>query len=106
MPVFAYLTTAPTPREAISSGYCCEVASMTPALTFRTPAHPPSTETIVVALFDFPAFFSAVQAPAALASLIVYTTSMSGFFWRQFSIAVWDGATCPSPLPTQAICLL
>jgi len=65
------LTTAATPLEAISSGYCCEVASITPALTLRTPAQPPSTETIVVLACDFPALFSAVQAPAALGSLIV-----------------------------------
>ena len=44
---------------------------MTPARTFRTPAQPPSTETIVVADCDLPAFFNAVQAPAALGSLIV-----------------------------------
>src|SRR5918992_5130755 len=29
---------------------------------------------------------------------------MLPFFWRQFSIAVWDGAVCPCPLPVQAIC--
>jgi hypothetical protein len=44
---------------------------MTPALTVRTPALPPSTETIVVPLWLLPAFFYAVQAPAALGSLIV-----------------------------------
>src|SRR6266566_8240371 len=31
---------------------------------------------------------------------------MFGLFWRQFSIAVCDGAVWPSPLPTQAIWLL
>src|SRR5215211_5888039 len=31
---------------------------------------------------------------------------MFGFFCRQFSIAVCDGAVCPCPLPTQAIWLL
>src|SRR6266550_8602302 len=30
---------------------------------------------------------------------------MFGFFCRQFSIAVCDGAVWPSPFPTQAICL-
>ena len=44
---------------------------MIPALTLRTPAQPPSTETIVTSLCVLPAFFSAVQAPAALGSLIV-----------------------------------
>src|SRR5215475_6557987 len=29
---------------------------------------------------------------------------MLEFFWMQFSIAVWDGAVWPCPLPTQAIC--
>jgi hypothetical protein len=71
LPVFANLTTAATPREAISSGYCCEVASMIPALTLRTPAQPPSTETIVVPPFVLPAFFNAFQAPSALGSLMV-----------------------------------
>ena len=71
MPVLAYFTTAATPSDAIRSGYCCEVASMTPALTFRTPAQPPSTETIVTSAVVLPAFFSAVQAPRALGSLIV-----------------------------------
>src|SRR4029453_7856775 len=80
LPVFAYLTTAPTPSDAISSGYCCEVASMTPARTFRTPAQPPSTDTIVVPALVLPAFFSAVQAPAALGPLIVSTTSLGGSF--------------------------
>ena len=32
--------------DAILSGYCCEVAPMTPALTFFTPGQPPSIETI------------------------------------------------------------
>src|SRR6186997_37588 len=31
---------------------------------------------------------------------------MFGLFWRQFSIAVCDGAVCPSPFPVQAISLL
>jgi hypothetical protein len=53
------------------SGYCCDVASITPARTFRTPAQPPSTDTTVTPLCVLPAFFSAVQAPAALGSLIV-----------------------------------
>ena len=44
---------------------------MTPALTLRTPAQPPSTDTIVTPPGVLPAFFSAVQAPAALGSLIV-----------------------------------
>ena len=34
------------PRDAISSGYCCEVAPITPSATFCTPGQPPSTETI------------------------------------------------------------
>src|SRR5215218_3330074 len=66
LPVFAYLTTAATSSDAIFSGYCCEVASMTPALTLRTPAQPPSTETIVTSPLLLPAFLRAVQAPAAL----------------------------------------
>ena len=45
--VFANRTTAATPSEAIFSGYWLDVASMTPARTFRTPAQPPSTDTIV-----------------------------------------------------------
>jgi hypothetical protein len=61
---------------------------MTPALTFRTPAQPPSTETIST-LFSRPAALSAREAPAAAGSLMVYTTLISGALWRQFSIAVW-----------------
>ena len=45
LPVLANSTTASTPFDAMSSGYCCEVAPMTPALTFFTPGQPPSTET-------------------------------------------------------------
>jgi len=44
---------------------------MIPALTLRTPAQPPSTETTVTPFCFLPAFFRAFQAPAALGSLIV-----------------------------------
>ena len=42
-PLFLKATIASTPIEAMSSGYCIEVAPMTPALTFLTPGQPPST---------------------------------------------------------------
>jgi hypothetical protein len=46
------------PSEAISSGYCCEVAPITPSLTEATPGQPPSTETIIT-LPSRPTAFSA-----------------------------------------------
>jgi hypothetical protein len=46
LPVLTKLAIASTPFEAISSGYCCDVAPITPALTEATPGQPPSTETI------------------------------------------------------------
>ena len=70
MPSFANATTASTPISAIFSGYCCEVAPITPPLTFSTPGQPPSTETIMTS-FSLPAAFSASYAPAAAGSLIV-----------------------------------
>src|SRR5439155_1391371 len=64
-PVFAYLTTAATPRLAILSGYCCDVAAILPALTPRTPVQPPSTDTIVTGLFPTLAFaYSPIRTPA------------------------------------------
>src|SRR5690606_301770 len=45
-PESAQALIASIPLEAISSGYCCEVAPITPSLTFSTPGQPPSTETI------------------------------------------------------------
>jgi hypothetical protein len=44
---------------AIFSGYCCEVAAITPAPTSLMPAQPPSTETMITP-FSLPAFFSAL----------------------------------------------
>ena len=70
MPSLAKSTIAFTPISAIFSGYCCEVAPMTPFLTFSTPGQPPSTETIVTS-FSLPAALSASYAPAAAGSLIV-----------------------------------
>src|SRR5258707_14593879 len=39
------LLMASTGFEAINSGYCCEVAPMTPPFTLLTPGQPPSTAT-------------------------------------------------------------
>lgn len=49
---------ASMPREAISRGYCCEVAPITPASTFFTPGQPPSMDTIST-FFSMPTAFSA-----------------------------------------------
>ena len=59
-----------------------------------TPVQPPSTDTTSTP--DFPAAFSAVFAPSAAGSLIVYTRLMSGLFCRQFSIAVCPLAWSPA----------
>ena len=45
-PVSTYFLIASMPIDAISIGYCCEVAPITPSMTFCTPGQPPSTETI------------------------------------------------------------
>ena len=37
LPDLMYSAIASTPSEAISSGYCCEVAPMMPSLTHLTP---------------------------------------------------------------------
>src|SRR6267143_599661 len=70
LPVVAKSTPASTPRLAIFSGYCCEVAAIRPSTTPPTPAHPPSTETMSTCPC-LPRFFSAVYAPNADGSLIV-----------------------------------
>lgn len=57
-PLSANFLIASMPSEAISSGYCCEVAPMTPSATFFTPGQPPSMETISVS-FSLPTAFSA-----------------------------------------------
>ena len=57
-PVSANFLIASMPIDAISSGYCCEVAPMTPSATFLTPGQPPSTETISTS-FSLPTAFSA-----------------------------------------------
>jgi hypothetical protein len=46
----ANLAIASMPSAAIFSGYCCEVAPITPSLTEATPGQPPSTETMDVVL--------------------------------------------------------
>jgi hypothetical protein len=46
-PVSAQVTIASIPSEAISSGYCCDVAPMMPSATFWTPGQPPSTDTMM-----------------------------------------------------------
>ena len=73
--------------SAIFTGYCCAVAAIAPDATSLIPWQPPSTETSTTP-FSFPAALSALYAPAAVGSLIVYTTLMSGFFWRHVSIPV------------------
>ena len=46
LPSLAHAAIASIPSDAISSGYCCDVAPITPSATSATPGQPPSTDTI------------------------------------------------------------
>src|SRR4051794_21625177 len=92
--VLAYLTTASTPSDAISSGNCIAVAPSLPSAMAWTPAQPPSTDTSTTLSWT-PALVSAVYAPAAVGSLMVWTTVMPGSLDNRFSIAVSPPASWP-----------
>src|SRR3712207_1549640 len=62
---------ASTPCFAISSGYCCEVASIVPSSMASIAWQPPSTDTMKTSLASMPAALSASSAPYADGSLIV-----------------------------------
>ncbi len=51
------------------TGYCCDVAPMTPVLTWFTPSQPPSIEEMIA--LEMPACFRAPFAPTAVGSLRV-----------------------------------
>ena len=75
LPLLASSTPASTPLLASFSGYCCEVAATVPEATSLMPSQPPSTDTMIT-LLSLPAFFSALQAPAAAGPLMVWSTLM------------------------------
>src|SRR6218665_2116940 len=94
LPVLAYSTPAATPMAAMRSGYCWLVAAITPRSTSAMPAQPASTAPLGL-FFSWPAAFNALWAPAGAGSLMLYKRLMSGFFCRQFSIAVWPLVRSP-----------
>ena len=79
----------------------CEGIKNTAKGVIAATSQPPSTDTMVTPVFL--AFCNALNAPAAAGSLMEYTTLMSGFFCKQFSMAVWPLAWSPKLSAAQTI---
>src|SRR5690606_15153273 len=95
VPVSAQALIASTPSAAICSGYCCEVAPMTPSFTLATPGQPPSTDTMSTS-FSRPKDLSASYTPAAEGSLMVWTSLMRRSLMRRFYMALRQPSSLPS----------